>query len=646
MQQEQMPRFELTLGGAAALPGYLQGLAQPCVRLLLHVTPLSRTPEPNADGFDDRCLIALPANRTLRVSKALAGKGVLSEQAQTVVAYLKPFSNLLVRLQESAGCPVCSGAVIEQLGRSKAVPDGWSAVLAVPSLNPSALVKIVPFVLARLNAQVPAPMADGNPHTLEAVLALLARVAPNGTNTRLFLAAAYQLGVPVQRLHGQIFQYGWGAAARWMDSSFTDAASGIAARLARDKVAAHNLLQRAGLPVAEQVRVADVKSALQHAKRLGYPVVIKPADLDGGKGVEAGIATPAILEAAFARAKKHSKNLILEKHIAGEDYRLGILYGRLSWVTYREPAGVWGDGSRSVQALIELANRDPRRGTQPLLQMVPLTVNPEAEELLIEQSCKLAEVPLKGCFVRLRRAANISSGGTPIDMTDQVHPDNAALAEQVARLFRLDIAGIDFICPDISRSWREVGGVVCEVNGQPQFTFTRPDTSLTAISGLVKNRGRIPVVVILAELAWGKWAGALQNSLNAHDIKAGLSLADGLWLAGEQQNHKAPADSQSQRSVTAFTDTQAMLLNTELQAMVIASDGKAWLQSGVPVDQVDVVISDKNTDPRVLTMLLAAGQPAHWRASVPLVGNAATDGVHRLVQMMVKVIVSKRDLAI
>jgi cyanophycin synthetase len=635
MNPEQAQEFELKLGGAQALPGYLQGLAQPCVRVLLHVHPATEKPERVAYSFDNSGLMPLPVDRSLRLSKLLASNRQLSEQARALLACLERFNHELVCLQESAGCPVCSGAVFEQLGHHKTVPGGWSVVLVVPSLNPAALIKIMPFVLARLNALPETPMADGKPHTPAMVMALLDRVAPSGTNTRLFLAAAYELGVPVQRLHGQIFQYGWGAAARWTDSSFTDAASGIAARLARDKVAAHNLLARAGLPVAEQVRVANVAAALQHAERMGYPVVIKPADLDGGKGVEAGISNSAVLEAAFARSKKHSKNLILERHIKGEDYRLGILYGRVSWVTYREPAGVWGDGSRSVQALIEQVNQDPRRGTRRWSQMVPVTVNAEAEELLVEQGYTLADTPQKECFVRLRRSANTSSGGTPIDMTSEVHPDNAALAEQVARLFRLDIAGIDLICPDISRSWRELGGVVCEVNGQPQFTLTRPCTVLAAIDGLVAARGRIPVIVILAELAWGEWASSLLDGLSAQGVHTGLSLADGLWLAGEQQR---------QQRQSAFADVQALQLDTSVQAIVVATDAKAWLQNGVPLDQVDLVVSDKNTDPRVLALLTAAGRPTCWRANMPLAtGATAAGGLNRLAQMMAEVIVAKAE---
>jgi len=614
MQQNES--FEIKLGDCEALPGYLQGLAQTCARVVLHFQPAPKRSQPAAANFNSSLLMPLPLNRAPRLSLALANNIALRNQAQDVLACHEAFNNVLVRLQESAGCPVCSGAVVEHLAHSKNLIGGWSALVIMPSLNPLALLKILPFALAQFNGHIVGPFADKSPHTLAAVLKLLADTAPRGTNTVLFLAAAYALGVPVQRLAGQVFQYGWGAQARWMDSSFTDAASGIAARLARNKVAAHNLLARAGLPVAQQVRVRDVEVALQQAQRIGYPVVIKPADLDGGKGVEAGIGSAAVLKAAFARASRYSKNLILEQHIQGHDYRLGILYGQLSWVTYREPACVWGDGCSTIQALIKRANQDPRRGTNSWSQMVPITLNEEAAELLVEQDYALTDIPADGSFVRLRRSANTSAGGQPFDVSAKVHPDNAALAERVAQLFRLDIAGIDFICPDISRSWHEVGGVVCEVNGQPQFTLTRPDTPLAAISGLVKAKGRIPVVVILAPLRWGEWASNLQDSLHSQGITAGLSLPDDLWVAGKQQSqHSLPDNSR-------FADVLALQLNTTVQAMVISCDGKAWLKTGIPVDQIDLIISDKDTNAQVLTMVKAAGKPSCWHANLGLASAA------------------------
>lgn len=622
-------RFLLRFAGSAAMAGHAQGLAQPCLRLLVSFDPVTPAQASAVKNLDDAGLMPMPDDRHARLSDALLRNRDLAEVAADLLSCFEPLNQLLVRLQESAGCPVCSGAIIEQLGRNKEINGGWSAVVVMPSLSPARLAAVVPFAVAQLAGKSEGKMmalADA-PNTVSAAIAWLGRIAPRGVNTRLFLAAAYQLGVPVQRLAGQTMQYGWGAQARWMDSSFTDAASGIAARLARDKVAAHQVLRRAGLPVAEQIKVNTVADALQHAERMGYPVVMKPADLDGGKGVEAGLKTPEALQRAFERANKYSKNLILERHIEGEDYRLGVLYGGLSWVIYREPAGVWGDGQSSVNSLIEAANCDPRRGTQSWAQMVPLTINEEAEELLAEQGVALTNIVAVGRFVRLRRAANTSSGGIPRDVFENVHPDNAALAEQVARLFRLDVAGIDFICPDISRSWRDVGGVVCEVNAQPQFSLTRPDTPVAAITGLVKARGRIPVVVIVAELAWGEWANTLHTFLRAKGLNAALSLADGLWLSGQQYN-------QQRRS--AFADVQAMQLNTDVQAMVIATDGKAWLNSGVPLDRVDLVVSDKYSDARVMAMLAAAGQPTCWRASQPMLAAStnAPNGLQRLGQMI------------
>lgn len=597
------PSHAFRFVSATAYPGFLHGLAQPCLQLSLNLLPQQSPSTGTTGSSDDSLLVPMPAGRPLRWSENLAKTEAAGEHWPVLESDLERCHQWLVRVQESAGWPVSSGAVISDL--TPLQPVGWTVSLCCPSLQPLVLMQALPRLLMQLGDHRPPPAALKHaPRTLDGVLKRLARNAPPGTNTRLLLAAAYEKGVPVQRLSGSVMQYGWGRRSRWMDSSFTDAASGISARLARDKVASHQLLRRAGFPVAEQVSVSSVDAAVAQAERIGYPVVIKPSNLDGGRGVEAGLKDETALRAAYARALQHSKSLILEKHIEGQDFRLGVLKGELAWTTYREPAGVWGDGVCTLDALITEANQDPRRGTRRWSQMVPLTINAEAEELLLEQGIALTDVVPQGRFVQLRRAANTSSGGRPTDVMDRVHPDNAALAVGVARLFRLDIAGIDFITPDIARSWREVGGVVCEVNGQPQFSVTRPDIPGRVLSAMLEQRGRLPVILMLGQVTSGTWTEQMTQRLQGKSIKPGWVLADGAFSG---------SDGLAAEGDRSFDQAQALLLDTSVGAVVIASHGLDWLESGLPVDRVDLVISDGGEDVRVAQMLRQSGVGQWWR---------------------------------
>lgn len=606
--------YQLSPVSSWALRGHLQGLGQPCVRLLLDFIPQADSVSAEVEAVDYAELVPQTNAPLVRLSTHLARSEKNSQMVAPVLPMLQRLVNLIVQLQETAGWPVYSDAVLEHVGLpDNAVPVTMRVALVLPSFNPGVLVKVLPWVFSTMSAAFAASESNNDPATLADVLTLLKRAAPTGTNTRHFLMAAYQLGVPAQRLAGQVMQYGWGSQARWMDSSFTDGSSSVSALLARNKVATHSLLTRAGLPVPEQVVATSPEIAVQAANNIGYPIVIKPADLDGGRGVEAGLENEKALRLAYARAAAHSKNLIVESYIKGRDYRLGVVFGQLAWASYREPAGVTGNGIATIEALIVEANRDPLRGNDSWSEMSPICIDDEAFEVLGEQGFELTSVPAAGCFVRLKRAANISSGGRPVDVTELVHPDNVALALRAAQTIRLDIAGIDFITPDISRSWREVGGAICEINGQPQFSFTRREACSAAISGLVRGNGRIPLVVLLFEAGWGNWTDQVLEELVAVGINPGFVLNDDVFIGKELLSFK-------RRS--AFENVQALLLDKQVDAIFVATDGSDWLRNGSPVDRVDLMIADPATDREVLRALSAMSTQGVWKLNAPLTADS------------------------
>lgn len=630
----QGPPYTASLVAATALRGFQHGLPQPCLQLTLLVQPVAQRPVQAVGDEVDSLLMPMRPGVPLRLSDELHSAPTSQRPGHELWSFLEAAHELLVRVQESAGWPVGAGAVVDACDPQGTSGDGWQVRMCLPSLNPMKLMLALPWFLVRLGDRRPPPAALAKaPAILPDLLGQMERAAPSGTNTRLLLAAAYELGVPVRALADSVMQYGWCARSRWMDSSFTDAASGISTRLARDKIQSSKLLRRAGFPVPEQVKVTSVEEAVAQAQRMGYPVVIKPSNLDGGRGVEAGLNDESALRKAYERARAHSDSLILEKHVPGRDFRMGVLNGVLTWLTYREPAGVWGDGVSTVSELIDISNQDPRRGTRRWSQMVPITINDEAEELLAEQGRSLDGVVPAWTFVQLRRAANTSSGGKPTDVISTVHPENAALAVAVARLFRLDIAGIDFITPDISRSWREVGGAVCEVNGQPQFTVTRPDVPGRVISELVRQRGRVPVAVILAPLAAGSWYGQVTRRLAERSVRPGWALPDGLCSG---------TDVLSRERLHPFDQVQALLLDTSLHALLVVTDGLDWLESGLPVDKVDLVICDGSEDARVARLLRASAVANWWQ--VPPEQRAGDDGQPEWTDRLVEFIAERAGL--
>lgn len=284
-----------------------------------------------------------------------------------------------------------------------------------------------------------------------------------------FIQAGVERGLPFEILPSSA-QIGWGAGAERFDMTFTNETSWIAAALAKNKSKASRTMAAAGLPVPASRVVGDVDQAVAAATELGWPVVIKPLDQELGRGVVAGIPNESTLREVFDQTAQYSRQaVVLERFIPGNDHRMLVIRGVFLTATRRIPAGVTGDGERTVSQLVEEVNTDPRRGTVRFSVLKRLTLDSEATSCLADQGLGIDSVPDAGQWVVLQRAANVARGGTALDVTAAVHPDNAIVAERAARVVGLDIAGIDFITTDISRSWREIGGGICEINAQPEL---------------------------------------------------------------------------------------------------------------------------------------------------------------------------------
>lgn len=405
-------------------------------------------------------------------------------------------------------------------------------------------------------------------------------------NTLRFAMSAYEHGWPVS-IQQQVLHIGWGEARKTLDSSFTGQTSQLAARIARDKHLTSRLLQQAGLPVPPSVRVRDWERGRKIAHKLGWPVVVKPANLDQGVGVVPGIRDDATLRKAFEQALKYSPvGVIVEKHIVGDDHRLLVVNGSLLMATRRNPGGVIGDGLHTVTQLVEQLNTDPRRGTGKRSLMLRLSLDNEALDLLREQDLSEQSIPPARQFVRLRRTANISTGGTAEDVSSLIHPDNRLLAERAARILGLDIAGVDFLCPDISQSWREGGGGICEVNAQPGFRphwLSDPDRDINGeiLDILFKNNSpRIPTAAITGTKGKTTVARMLHHIWQQAGFCAGLSCSSGTRL-GDAWVHSKGIPSANRACLMLIPDPA-------LQSLVMEISRKELLSYGHPVDRYDV----------------------------------------------------------
>lgn len=403
-----------------------------------------------------------------------------------------------------------------------------------------------------------------------------------GGNTLRILYAAVEKNIPCRWLVGANYQFAWGKYARWTESSFTDVTSVIAVNFARNKTWAAHVLRQAGLPVPEHEVVKNVEAALKCAAKLGYPVVVKPPALDGGVGVAAGLENERAVEIAFHEAKKFSEEVLIEKHIVGEDYRLTVWNGKLVWAIHRQPGGVVGDGQHTIRALLEKINADPRRGDHARFALTRLVVDKEAEDLLNEAGVYLESVPDQGKFIALRRKANVNTGGYPMPCLEKVHPDNRRLVERAAQALKLDIAGVDFIIPDISVSWRKNGGAICEVNAQPAFVAASQQHLYgDFLSMVVPGTGRIPVIVIVGDTL----ADLLAKNLSALLQTQGMFVGRvGLQAAFVNEEEIGMV------SFNSFLASQMLLAMKTVKILVVVVSTPDILQTGIAFDRYDIFI--------------------------------------------------------
>ena len=289
-----------------------------------------------------------------------------------------------------------------------------------------------------------------------------------GPSAMELVRAAQARDIPVYRLNdASLIQVGQGKYQQRIEAALTSKTSHIAVEIASDKNLANSLLADLGLPVPRQKVVYDVDEAVAAAERIGYPVVIKPLDGNHGRGVTVGITSEDGVAAAFETAEAEGRTVLVETMLCGDDHRLLVINGQLVAAARRVPGHVKGDGRHTIAELVDIVNQDPRRGVGHENVLTRLEIDDQAKDLLEEKGYTPETVPAEGEEVYLRKTANISTGGTAVDVTDTIHPDNKLMAERAIRAIGLDVGAVDFLTTDITKSYSETGGGICEINAGP-----------------------------------------------------------------------------------------------------------------------------------------------------------------------------------
>ncbi|MBP0445273.1 cyanophycin synthetase [Roseomonas sp. SSH11] len=552
----------------------------PMIRIRLDLGALEEWPTDRLPGFTDALIAMLPGLQEHGCSYGVPGGFIRRMREGTWLGHVT--EHVALELQTRAGsrvtrgktrsvrgCPGCYNVLYAYREEEVGLLAGRLALRLVDSLLPAELRGV--RGLDELHERDPMAGGGGLEEGLRALGRLVGRRAL-GPTTRSLVQEAERRGIPVMRLDDfSLVQLGHGKKQQRLRASITGRTSSIAVEIAGDKDLTKSLLADAGIPVPKGAVVRSAEAAMREAGRIGYPVVTKPLDGNHGRGVSLDLRTPEAVRAGFEHAALHGRSVIVEQQFTGHDHRILVIGGEVRAVAQRVPAHVVGDGERSIAELIEEVNRDPRRGDGHEKTLTRIVVDDHVTDLLAKEGLTLESVPEKDRWVALRDTANLSTGGTAIDRTDDIHPENACIARRAAQIVGLDVAGIDFLAPDIRRSVRETGGGIVEVNAAPGFRMhLEPfegwarDIARPAIDMLFPDgeTGRIPIIAVTGTNGKSTTTRMVAHILAHAGLCVGMTSTSGIWVNGEKILDGDASGPRSARMVLREPTVEAAVLET------------------------------------------------------------------------------------
>ena len=410
-----------------------------------------------------------------------------------------------------------------------------------------------------------------------------------GPSTASIVKAAEERNIPWLRLNEQsLVQLGHGKYQQRIQATITGKTPHIAVELASDKEETNKILGSLGLPVPRQELVQTESLAIRAARRIGFPVVTKPYNGNHGRGISIRLMTDDEVAEGFAKAKEHSRSVIVETFMEGDDHRLLVVNGELVAATKRTPGHVVGNGVHSISQLVDVVNLDPRRGVGHEKVLTRLELDAQANMMMTRVGYTADSVPKDGETVYLRSTANLSTGGTATDVTDVIHPDNRDMAVRAIRAIGLDVGGVDFLITNIAESYRNIGGGICEVNAAPGFRMhvapsegTPRDVAGPVIDMLFPqgSLARVPIAAVTGTNGKTTTARMLAHITKMAGFTPGLTTTDGVYIDGQRT---------VEGDMTGPVSARIVLSDPQIDIAILETARGGLVRAGMGVSEVNV----------------------------------------------------------
>ncbi len=553
---------------------------RPVIKLIVDIGDYCEIPTKDIKGFNERLLKAFPGLKTNYCSLGYEGGFLERLKEGTYLAHV--LEHVILEMQYMLGYDV-------RYGKTRILEQPSLYYLAYEYKNEVCGLECGKAAVFILNC-----FLNDEDLEIQEFMDYLKKVAMDaelGPSTSAIVEEAKKRGLPVTRIgHESLVQLGYGKYSTKIESTLTEATSCISADISCNKQLTKSILAENHIPVPYGKVVYTDISAILAAKQIGLPVVLKPFNGNQGKGVFLNLNSEEEIRNAFREACKYSSGIIVEKSIKGKDYRILVVGDKVSAVSERLPAMVVGDGIHSVKELADLVNQDDNRGENHEKPLTKIKLDGVAVKKLERESMTVDSIPENGQKVFLRDNANLSTGGTAVDCTDIIHPDNAKLAVLAAKVIGIDIAGIDVVTEDISESILETGGAVVEVNTAPgirMHIFPSEGKSRDVAKDIVdhlfpcEDACRFPIVSVTGTNGKTTTVRLIAHTLEVAGRKVGYTCTSGTFVNGScicKGDHSGPRSA------------KVLLSNKAIDCAVLETARGGIIREGLGYDTADVGI--------------------------------------------------------
>ncbi len=550
------------------------------IQMRLDLEEMEQFPTNKIDGFRERIENMFPTMIEHRCSEGTRGGFFSRIDKGTWMGHV--IEHIALEIQTLAGMETGFGRT-----RETKTPGIYNVVFSYTEEN-------VGMFAAESAVAIAEALISGATYDVEADIKRMREIRERvrlGPSTGSIVEEAVSRDIPWIRLGtNSLVQLGYGVNQMRFQATITCKTSNIAVDIACNKEETKRMLDMASIPVANGGICVDEEDLEVTIKKIGYPIVLKPLDGNHGKGASINVKNWEDAVAGLAFAKNYSRRVIVEKFITGFDFRVLIIDNRLVAAAKREPAHVKGNGKNSIQQLIDETNKDPKRGYGHENVLTQIDVDRDTEDLLEKLNYTLETVPAKDEIVYLKSTANLSTGGTSVDVTDLMHPENIFLCERISRVIGLDICGVDIMAENLTQPLKETGGCILEVNAAPGFRM-----HLAPSEGLPRNvaapvidmlyppgkPSRIPIIAVTGTNGKTTTTRLLAHIVKNNGFKVGFTTSDGIYI----QNHML-----EKGDTTGPLSAEYILKDPTVEFAVLETARGGILRAGLGYSKCDIAI--------------------------------------------------------